>query len=36
MDVWYQCCDCKAGSNSKRNMTNHAEETGHEIREEES
>jgi len=32
--MWYQCNDCIVGSNSHRNIVNHAEETGHEFREE--
>jgi hypothetical protein len=27
--MWYQCDECIVGSNSKRNIVNHAEETGH-------
>lgn len=34
VDMWYQCQDCVVGSNSKRNIINHAEETGHEYLEE--
>ena len=32
--MWYQCTECIYGSNSSRNIINHADETGHEYIEE--